>query len=73
MQNPTLWITIQEAQAIFCKANGSVWSAIYSRSIKARQSVVGSNWMLEYYSCLEKWGEPKKPELVAEIIKDVNS
>lgn len=65
-----LWITFQEAKAIFGKSNGGVMSAIYSRRILARQCTVGHNWLIEYYSCVNAWGQPKREELVVEIIND---
>lgn len=66
-----LWISISEVKAIWGKSNGSVWAALYNNSIKARCSVVGTSWFIEYNSCVDKWGEPKHPELVEEILQDV--
>lgn len=68
-----LWITFQECKAIFGKSNGGVNNAILKRKIKARHCAVGSNWMIEYYSCIA-WGwEIVNHDLVREILSDVKS
>lgn len=64
-------MSIGEVKAIWAKSNGAVWAALYNHSIKARCSVVGTSWFIEYHSCVAKWGEPVHPELVKEILKDV--
>lgn len=69
--NFSLWLSISEVKSIWKKSNGAVWAALYNNSIKARCSVVGTAWFIEYNSCVDKWGEPVKPELVEEILKDV--
>lgn len=63
-----VWIFIQEAEAIFCKPRGSVDFAIWKDKVRARQSLVGATWMLEYNSCVEHWGKPKNLALAEQVI-----
>lgn len=68
-----IWILVPEALAIFGKASGSMSFAIWKDRIKARQSVVGATWLVEYHSCVAFWGQPKRPDLIALIIGDITN
>lgn len=68
-----IWITVPEALAIFGKASGSMSFALWKDRVKARQAVVGATWLVEYNSCVSFWGAPKRPDLVALIVAEVNN
>jgi hypothetical protein len=54
-------ITIQEACIFWGKSRRTVDWAILRDEVTARKSVTGGTWLLTYYSCMEKWGEPIVP------------
>lgn len=67
-----IWLTMQEVQALWDIGLRSVQYAVWKDKVLARQSVVGATWLIEYESCVVRWGSVKRQDLLEEIQNDVN-